>query len=115
MANRERCRTESMSTFGRASHTIFWVAIAWLFIAALLAFQFWPHLPASASGWTAFIAFGPPLYVLAEGAAEWAWSSRAGRAISNHPSSAFRIFLGVAIGLVVSGAIWGGLWLFNMA
>lgn len=86
-----------MSTFGRASHIIFWGAIAWLCIAAFLALQFWPHLPASSSGWAAFIAFGPPLYVVAEAAAEWAWSSRAGRAISHHPSSAVRILLGVVI------------------
>jgi hypothetical protein len=104
-----------MSTFSRASRIIFWGAIAWLFIAVLLALQLWPHLPKSSSAWAAFIAFGPPLYVLAEGAAEWAWSSRAGRAISHHPSSAVRIFLGVVICLAVGGFIWGGLWLFNMA
>lgn len=104
-----------MSAFGRAGHVIFWGAVVWLFLAALLALQFWPHLPRSTSGWVVFIAFGPPLYVLAEGAAEWLWSTRTGRAISHHPSSAVRIFLGVIICLVVGAAIWSGLWLFNVA
>lgn len=106
---------KSMSAFGRTSRIIFLVAIAWLFMAAILALQFWPNLPASASGWAALIAFGPPLYVLAEGAAEWAWSSRSGRSISLHPSSGVRIFLGVFIGLLAAGFIWGALWLFSWA
>lgn len=99
-----------MSAIVKAGGIIFWGAIAWLFVAGLLAFQFWPQLPQSTAGWVAFVAFGPPLYILAEGVAEWFWSSRSGHAISHHPSSAVRIFLGVLICLFVCGFIWGVLW-----
>lgn len=100
-----------MSAIGKTGQFILWSAIVWLLVAGLLALQFWPHVPQSVSGWVAFVAFGPPMYVLAEGAAEWVWSSRTGRAISNHQSSALRILLGVLIVMFVCGVIWGGLWL----
>lgn len=104
-----------MSRLGSLGHGIFWGAVIWLFLAALFALEFWPHLPESTSEWVAIIVVGPPLYVLAEGAAEWLWSTRTGRAIAHHPSSAVRIFWGVVIALVVGGAVWGGFRLINWA
>jgi hypothetical protein len=104
-----------MSAFGRASRVVLWGAILWLFVAGLLALQVWPHLPVSASGWVAFIAFGPPLYILLETAAERFWSSRSGRAISEHPSSAARVLLGVLVVGVVCVLVWAVLWLLAKA
>jgi len=46
-----------------------------------------------------------PLWILGEAVSEWVWSSRAGRAVSEHPSSAFRIIVGAAIGALLI-AVW---------
>jgi len=97
-----------MSAFVRVGSVIFWGVIAWLFVAVLLALQFWPHLPESKAGWVAFIAFGPPLYVLGESAAEWLWSSRIGRALSRPSPTMQAVF--VVLSLVVGGAFAWGLW-----
>lgn len=104
-----------MSAFGRTTQAILWGAILWLFIAGLLALQFWPDLPKSVSGWVAFIAFGPPLYVLLEAAAEWFWSTRGGRAISDHPSSVARVVLGVLAVMLFCVLVWTVLWLLAKA
>lgn len=101
-----------MSAFVRVGGVIFWGAVAWLFIAALLALQFWPYLPESKAGWVAFIAFGPPLYILAEAAGEWFWSSRFGHALSRPSRTMQRAF--VALSLVIGGAFaWGLWWLYS--
>ena len=100
-----------MSSLGKVSHVVFWVAIFWLLIASFLALQFWPHLPESTAGWAAFIGFGPPVYILGEAIGEWFWSSRLGKSISNHPSSIVRIFMGVVICLVVAAIVGVGAWL----
>lgn len=87
---------------------IFWGAAGWLFVAGLLALQFWPQVPHSVGGWVAFVVFVPPLYVLAEGAVEAFWSSRYGRALS-HPSPTMRLVIAAAIvafGCIFVWAIW---------
>jgi hypothetical protein len=100
-----------MVALRRVSEVVFWVAVVWLAVAGLLAFEFWPDLPRSASGWAAFIAFGPPIYVLAEAAAEGFWSSRVGRRISGHPSRSVRVLLGVVVVLLTSGVLCAAVWL----
>jgi len=101
-----------MSAFARVSGVIFWGAIAWLFVAALLALQFWPQLPESKAGWFAFIAFGPPLYILGEAASEWFWSSRFGGALSRPSPTMQKAF--VVLGLVIGGTFaWGLWWLYS--
>jgi len=101
-----------MSAFVRVGGIIFWGAIAWLFVAGLLALQFWPHLPESKAGWVAFIAFGPPLYILGEAAGEWFWSSRFGHALSRPSPTMQRFF--VVLSLVIGGAFaWGLWWLYS--
>lgn len=90
-----------MSPFTKVGGIIFWGAVAWLVVAGVLALQFWPAVPNTATGWVAFIAFGPPLYVLGEAVSEWLWSTRAGRAVSEHPSSGLRILVGVVLGAAV--------------
>lgn len=84
-----------MSKFGSASSTILWVAVLWLVVAGILALEFWPAVPQSASGWVAFILFGPPLYALGEAVSEAIRSSRVGRYVSNHP---LRMVFGVLVG-----------------
>lgn len=79
------------------------IVLAWLIAAAFLAALFWPSMPHTAIGWLTFVTFGPFLYFVAEAISEFAWSSRAGRAISHHPSSVVRIIGGVAVVLVVGG------------
>jgi hypothetical protein len=99
-----------MSRFFSVTGTIFAVALLWLFVAGIILIGTWPWMPQTMAGWVAFVVFAPPLYVLAEVAGEWFWSSRAGRSISQHPSRAMRIFLGVlALGtaaVVTTGIIW---------
>jgi len=78
------------------------LAFLWLFIAAILAVQFWPSVPQTSKGWIAFIAIGPPLYVLGEAFSEWLWSTRPARALAAHPSSGLRILIGVVFGAIVA-------------
>lgn len=88
----------SIVKFGRAALAI---AVFWLVITGILALQFWPSVPHTAKGWVAFVAFGPPLYMLGEALSEWLWSTRPARALAAHPSASFRILVGVVIGAVV--------------
>jgi hypothetical protein len=74
------------------------VAVFWLVVAGILAMQFWPSVPHSAKGWVAFVVFGPPLCMLGEAFSEWLWSTRPARALAAHPSSCFRILVGVVVG-----------------
>lgn len=70
-------------------------AIAWLALAGLLAVQFWPSIPTTTSGWVLFVLLAPPACLLLEGVVDRLWATRAGRAISGHPSFAVRIMGGV--------------------
>ena len=77
--------------------------IAWLVLAGLLAGQFWPVVPTTKRGWALFVLLGPPTCLLLEGAASQLWTTRAGRALSEHPSFAVRIIGGVlTIGTVTA-------------
>jgi hypothetical protein len=82
--------------------------IGWIIAAGLLAVQFWPAVPHTSRGWIMFVVGGPPLWFLFEAASEWIGSTRGRRAVSNHPSTALRIFAGVMLGVVVLAA-WLGL------
>lgn len=84
--------------FGRAALA---VAVFWLVIAGILALQFWPLVPHTAKGWVAFVAFGPPLYMLGEAFSGWLWSTRPARVLASHPSSGLRIIIGVVIGAAI--------------
>lgn len=97
-----------MSTFARVGGIVFWGAIAWLLVAGLLVLQFWPHLPESRSVWALFIAFGPPLYVVAEGASEYFWRSKAGRSLAEPSRTMQRAFMVASV--VIGGAFAWGLW-----
>jgi hypothetical protein len=97
-----------MSQLVKVDGFLFWGAIAWLLVAGLLAFQFWPHLPESSSGWVLFIAFGPPLYILAEGASEYFWRSKAGRSLSEPSHNMQRVFIVASV--VIGGMFAWGLW-----
>lgn len=78
-------------------------AIAWLGLAGLLAAQLWPALPTTTRAWVLFVLLGPPMCLLFEGAASQLWATRAGRALSEHPSFAVRIIGGVlTIGTVTA-------------
>jgi hypothetical protein len=76
----------------------------WILLTMLAAFMFWPVVPSSWPGWLLFVILAPPLYILGELAAERFWSSRAARAVSQHPSRFLRIAAGVAFGLVTLAA-----------
>lgn len=90
-----------MSFIVKVGCTVLVVAVFWLVVAGILALQFWPSVPHTAKGWVAFIAFGPPLYILGEAFSEWFWSTRPARALAAHPSSGFRILIGVVVGAAV--------------
>jgi hypothetical protein len=87
--------------------------LAWLFIAGIIMLASWAALPQSAAGWGVLLVFGPPLYVLGELLSEKLWSSRVGRAVSQHPSPAVRIFLGVLIGMAALTLVWWISWSFT--
>jgi hypothetical protein len=99
---------KKVSRFRNVSRFIFWGAVAWLLLVGFLALEFWPDVPQSKAGWALFILFGPPLYVLAEGAGESFWASRAGRSLS-YPSRAMQAVF-VVSSLVIGGAFVWGLW-----
>ncbi len=87
--------------------------IAWLVLAGLLAGQFWPVVPTTTRGWALFVLLGPPTYLLVESASCRLWDTRAGRALSRHPSVAVRIVGGVAVLGALLTAYVGGLWLLG--
>jgi hypothetical protein len=72
-------------------------AFVWIAITAMAIVDLWPIHPSSIGGWVLFVVLGPPLFVLGLGAAEWAWSTRLGKFISEHPSRPIRIALGVVV------------------
>jgi hypothetical protein len=74
--------------------------LGWLFIVALMALQFWPAVPKSISGWLAFVVLAPPIYIIGESIADWLWSTRATKLISQNPSRTIQIVGGVLIGFV---------------
>ena len=80
-------------------------SLVWLGIAALAAFQFWPHLPRSVGGWVLFVLFAPPLYLLAEAIGEWIGTTRLARFTSEHPSRSVRILLVVLCGGLAVAAV----------
>jgi len=90
-----------MSSIVKVGRTVLAVAVFWLVVAGILAVQFWPSVPHATKGWVAFIAFGPPIYLLGEAFSEWLWSTRPARALAAHPSSGFRILVGVVFGATV--------------
>jgi hypothetical protein len=92
---------------------MFWGAIGWVVAAGFLALQLWPDVPRTAKGWIAFIVLGPLLWLLAELAWEQLWATRAGKAISGHPSPMLRILIGVVIGAGVVASGLGISRLFN--
>ena len=61
----------------------------------------WPTVPQSPVGWIVFFVFAPPLYVLGEVLFEYLWSTKLGRAISDHPSRFVRITAGVVFGCIL--------------
>lgn len=85
----------------RKSQPLVGIAVAWLLVAGIALLTIWPSAPQSPSGWIVFFIFAPPLYVLGEALFEYLWSTRLGRAISEHPSRLVRISAGVVFGCVL--------------
>ena len=112
-----------MSTIVRIGGITLAVAIFWLFIAAILAFQFWPSVPQTAQGWVAFIAFGPPLYILGEAISERLHPRRRrshrddelGYGDATQTFSYRQIVAGVALAVAILFAVLGILWLLGKA
>jgi hypothetical protein len=104
-----------MNGIRKAGRILFWGAILWFFLAAVVIVEIWPRIPQSKAGWVALIAFGPPLYVLLDAVGDGFWRSRLGKRISNHPSSAVRVLLGVTLVVCSVVGVWAVLWLFARA
>ena len=83
----------------------------WLFVAALLLVQFWPSIPQSKTQWALFIAFGPPLYFLAEFIMGKFVSPQLGSRIAPERFSFTRVLAGLLVALAILAAIWGSVWL----
>ena len=60
----------------------------------------WPWHPTSEIGWTLFIVFAPPFYLIGE-FFDWVWSTRLGVFVSKRPSPVMRITLGVFMLLLI--------------
>jgi hypothetical protein len=56
-----------------------------------------PFFSGSIAGRVAFCVLALPLYFVGQGVADWAWSTRMGRAALDHPSAVGRILLGVLV------------------
>jgi len=91
------------------------IAIAWLLIAAILAFQLWPDLPKSNLQWILLLFFGPPLYVLGESFFAWLFSQRHGEAISPRAFSPARILIALPVVLAFLALSWWLSWLLTRA
>jgi hypothetical protein len=104
-----------MNGIRKAGRILFWGAIIWASLAAVVIVEIWPRIPQSRAGWVALVAFGPPLYVLLEAAGQAAWGSRVGQRICNHPSSVVRVLLGVTVVVCFFVGMWAVLWLFARA
>jgi hypothetical protein len=91
------------------------LAIAWLLVAALLAFQLWPDLPKSYLQWILLVLFGPPLYVLGEALFGWLFSPRHGQSISRRPFSPARILVALPVVLAFLALSWWLSWLLTRA
>ena len=89
-----------------SSRGILTAALVWLAVAGLAAAEFGSLVPASIGSWALFVVVAPPLYVIAHGVAEWAWSSRFGRFVAEHPSRLARITMGVIVGSAGMAMLW---------
>jgi hypothetical protein len=90
------------------------ITIAWVLVAGTLVLQFAPDLPQSGAQWIFVLAFGPPLYVLAEELFGWLLSAKHGRAISRREFSFARIVVALLAVLVAICGVFGVLlWLPN--
>ena len=63
----------------------------WAAVAALVLFWSWPWHPRTLLGWLLFVIFGPAIYLLVSGAAEWLFSPEHGKLISSSQFSFGRI------------------------
>lgn len=88
-------------------------AIAWFVLAGLLAGQLWPVVPTTTRGWALFVLVAPPMCLLVGRVVEGPWATRAGRALSRHPSVTVRIVGGVVLLGAVLTAYVAGLWLLG--
>jgi hypothetical protein len=69
------------------------------FIAAYLAWTFYPEIPTSFMGWIALIVIGIPAYLFIE----WLGESTLGSSFFKNKSSFTRIILGVPVAIVLVG------------
>ena len=81
-------------------------ALVWLALAGLAAAELGSLVPASFGSWALFVVVAPPLYVIAHGAAEWAWSTRFCKWVAGHPSRWVRITTGVVVGSAGMATLW---------
>jgi hypothetical protein len=95
-------------------HVVIGAAVSWLFVGALLLLELWPNVPQSVAGWVLFVAVGPPLYVLGEAFADWAFSARHGAAISGARFSLRRVLVALLVSLVFLAAYWWALSLIGL-
>jgi hypothetical protein len=92
MPDGRRSRGTAMSM--KHMSTVLGVALLWLLVATVVAWEFWPHWPESWLGWIAMALFGPPVYVLAEVGSAWLWS----KSDADEVPAVMRIGVGVVIG-----------------
>jgi hypothetical protein len=90
-----------MGRFSGIGRTLSAVALLWLMIGGFLLLQLWPELPHSTAQWLAFVALGPPLYLLGEGFFTWLFSRGHGEAISSSGFSVRRIAIALPAVLFV--------------
>lgn len=88
-------------------------ACGWLFVAALLLVLFWPSIPQTKIQWALFIAFGPPLYFLAEFVAEKIFPAKRGSRIAPEGFSFKRVLVALPVALVFLAAVSGLAWLLT--
>src|SRR5262245_2438742 len=84
----------------RTVFTLLCFAVSWLGTASVLLVALWPALPRTQLQGVALVAFGPPLYVLAERLFAWLLSTQHGHAISRSRLSLRRILVALPVALL---------------
>jgi hypothetical protein len=101
----------------RAFSKWFWLSLVfacgWLFVAALLLVQFWPSIPQTKVQRALFMAFGPPLYFLAEFVAEKVFPAEHGSRIAPEGFSFKRVLVALPVALVFLAVVSGLAWLLT--
>lgn len=89
------------------------IAAFWIMLAGFVLIEFLPNIPRTILQWSLFVAFGPPLFVLAGELFGWIFSVRHGYAISDAKFSILRILIALPFAIAWLLCCWRLSWLIS--